>query len=514
MDKWGGGYVTDIPYMEGFYSSQSPQHLALAAVLNGFQAPNLNSGFAYCELGCGRGLTSLMFAAANPEAEFHAIDFQPAHIAHARERAGAAELRNITFHERSFEDLLSPGAPDLPMFDVVTMHGVWSWIAPSLQVAITEFLNRKLKPGGLVYVSYNTMPAWLPMQPLQRVLKELSALSPGRSDQAIDHAIAMLKRLTEANIIPPILHGGVKRITNSPASLVGPYLAHEYLNDYWRPVYHIDVVRALSAAKLSFAASTELLKNFTNLCVTEAQQKVLAEIPTPELRETLKDYCVNDWLRQDVFVRGARRMSEAERNAQLEAMTLVLQRPAPEVVDIHRPDGSVWRPSPEAYAKFIAALETRPHSVRELLSLPGLPIAHGVRPVELVGVLIGTGLAAPFQQPSTEAQQACDRLNRTIETASAFSSPQGVTVALASLKGGMTLGAGEFNLYMTARQGGQLNSDQLAARYVALCKHNGGHPIIDDKTVEDEAEAHAAAARDYAVKIQRLIPLWHLIGMI
>ena len=97
MSTWGAGYVTDIEYSDGFYPGQAPPSMALAAVLRGFEPPALNGHFRYCELGCGRGKTSLVLAAINPEAEFHAIDFNPAHIAHAREQARLAGLATSHF---------------------------------------------------------------------------------------------------------------------------------------------------------------------------------------------------------------------------------------------------------------------------------------------------------------------------------------------------------------------------------------------------------------------------------
>ena len=63
--------------------------LALAATLAGYEPPDLAGRFTYCELGCGRGKTSLVLAAVNPEAEFHAIDFNPAHIAQYGKQLGA-----------------------------------------------------------------------------------------------------------------------------------------------------------------------------------------------------------------------------------------------------------------------------------------------------------------------------------------------------------------------------------------------------------------------------------------
>src|SRR5262245_24463031 len=150
MQRWGSGYVTDIEYMDGFYQAQAPRTLALTAAIDGFEPPDLTRRFAYCELGCGRGTTSLVLAAAHPGAEFHSVDCSPGHIAYAEGRGRAARLDNITFHERSFEHLTRPDMARLPMFDMVTLHGVWSWVAPSVQQAIVDFLNRQVKPGGIV----------------------------------------------------------------------------------------------------------------------------------------------------------------------------------------------------------------------------------------------------------------------------------------------------------------------------------------------------------------------------
>ncbi len=101
-----------------------------------------------------------------------------------------------------------------------------------------------------------------------------------------------------------------------------PYLAHEYLNEHWQPAYFADVARKLAAAKLGYAACAELLKNFYNLSLTEQQRALIAEVASPELRETLKDFCTDNWFRQDVFVRGARAISAQRRDQLLSAQTL------------------------------------------------------------------------------------------------------------------------------------------------------------------------------------------------
>jgi SAM-dependent methyltransferase len=512
MQRWGGGYVTDIEYTEDFYAAQAPHTMALTAAVHGFEPPDLTRRFAYCELGCGKGTTSLILAASYPHAEFHAVDFNPSHIAHAEALAHAARLENVSFHERSFEDLMRPDMPALPMFDMVTLHGVWTWVAPSVQQAILDFLNRRVKPRGLVYLSYNAMPASSVRAPLQRLLRELAALWPGRSDHAAENAVAMLGRLADAKIIPAAFHDGLKRMTERPNS--PSYLAHEYLNEHWQPAYHADVARAFAEAKLTYGGSTVLLRNFVNLGVTAEQRKLLGEIPIVELRETLRDYCLDNAFRQDVFARGARRMSEARRDSVIGAVRLNLARPVPELIEIVGPTETVWRPDPEAYGLFLKALKTRPHTVAELISLPGPAAGHSVTPTELVGVLVGTGLAAVWTESGPEAQSACERFNRLLEAEGEIPLFRSTTLAVACLRAGLTLSAADFDLYMALKRGEPPDPHKLAVRFVKRCKEEGGFPIIDGKPVEDESEAHVAVTRDYATKLERIVPIWRLIGIV
>ena len=512
MSLWGSGYVTDIEYSDGFYREQVPAYMALAATLGGFETPSLSGRFTYCELGCGRGRTSLVLAALNPEAEFHAVDFNPAHIAHAREQARRAALSNVTFHECSFDDLTGARGGSLPMFDAVTLHGVWTWISPELQSAILAFLNARLQPGGLVYVSYNAMPAWVEMAPLQRLIKELAAAAPQRSDLAVARAIEQIERFGEANIIPERFRGGAKRFKDG--GKIPSYLAHEYLNEHWQPAYFADVARAIARAKLNFAAGSDLLKNFHNLVLAEKQRALIAEIASPELRETLKDFCTENRFRQDVFVRGARRMSETHRLQLLGALKLCLMRSTPESFEIGKPDGTRWRPDPAVYQAVFKALRQRPHTVEELLTLPGLPSGHLVGPVELVGMLVGTGIAGLYHEPSKAEIAGADRFNALTDVEPEAAFDDGAVIAVPAAGIGIPLSAPSYALYRCVQRGDTPVAADLAASFVKRCRDRGGHAIVDDKVFEDAAEALTAVTRDYEAKIERVVPVWRTIGML
>ena len=110
------------------------------------------------------------------------------------------------------------------------------------------------------------------------------------------------------------------------------YLAHEFMNAAWRPTFHADLVLALRAAKLEWVASAALLENFSPLMLHDEARAVFDRFDEPLMRELVKDICIERGLRQDVFVRGARRLSTRERDASLGEVTLALACPVEQFV--------------------------------------------------------------------------------------------------------------------------------------------------------------------------------------
>src|SRR5215470_8217228 len=178
MSDWGQGYHVGIAYTLGFYPELAPNHLEAALLFAGFKSDVARAGTTYCELGCGYGLTTLVLAAANPQMSFVGVDFNPIHIVAARALCESARLSNIRFVEASFDELLEPRFADLGDFDIIALHGIYSWVAPSIRRAIVKFADARLKTGGVLYVSYNAAPGWMPRAPLQRLIFEYAKRHP------------------------------------------------------------------------------------------------------------------------------------------------------------------------------------------------------------------------------------------------------------------------------------------------------------------------------------------------
>ena len=176
-DAGGQEYVTDVATCGASSRSRASPGSASVAALNGF-APPPAEDFDYCELGSGNGDTTATLAAACPRARFVGVDINPEHVAFARGLARRGGLGNVRFLERDFEALARDALPD---FDFVTAHGLLSWISPAKRRALIAFAAAKLKPGGLLYVSYNALPGWAAVEPLRRLMLESSAGVAGSS---------------------------------------------------------------------------------------------------------------------------------------------------------------------------------------------------------------------------------------------------------------------------------------------------------------------------------------------
>src|SRR5262249_46381171 len=105
------------------------------------------------------------------------------------------------------------------------------------------------------------------------------------------------------------------------------YLAHEYFTKDWTLPYHADVVAELTAAKLTYVGSARLLEHFDDVVANHEALALYKDINDPVLRETVKDFVINQQFRRDIYVRGAPRLDTQAQVAAAMKMRLVLRVP-------------------------------------------------------------------------------------------------------------------------------------------------------------------------------------------
>lgn len=163
MQDWNDGYVTDVGYTFGYYGELNPVRTRLALLNAGVAPPTVRTA---CELGFGQGVSVSVHGAAS-DVEWHGTDFNPTQAGFARMLA-ADDARAARLHDAAFEEFCN--RTDLPDFDFISLHGIWSWISDANRAVIASFIRRKLKVGGALYISYNTQPGWAAIAPLRDLL--------------------------------------------------------------------------------------------------------------------------------------------------------------------------------------------------------------------------------------------------------------------------------------------------------------------------------------------------------
>jgi SAM-dependent methyltransferase len=425
---WARGYPVVEPYPASWHHFQSPAHLAAICALMGV-AWDVGPGtpLSIAEIGCGTGYTANVLAAGNPNATVLGLDYNPAHIAEARAVAGAAGLGNVGFAEIDLAELDGAELDRLPEFDLVTVHGVWSWVDDPVREGVLRLLRRRLKPGGVVLMTYNALPGASAALGLWRLVRA-TLLAHGSTAAGLAAARVQLERLlaAEPRHLPP---SGWSTLLLSDIGLARQgYLLHEFLTEHWRPSFFGDVAAALAGARCAHVGSASIDENFLTMTLSPAQQVLWNEAPDAAARELLTDFCVPRAFRRDVFMRGLRRIRGDQA---VEAITLVAVSEARIDRKLVTQAGEAMLP-PHIIGPMQAALAERPCSIRELRALPGV---GGVTAAELLAMLVGSGAALPlWRAPGDIGWEAANAAARRLNAvAAARLAPHGLGAARLAL---------------------------------------------------------------------------------
>ncbi len=361
-------YVTDVPYVRAFENDLSPTRLRLVAALNGFTPPPAED-FDYCELGSAHGDTTATLAACYPGGRFLGVDINAEHIASANRLATRGELTNIRFVHQDFEDLPKD---ELPSFDFITAHGVLSWIGPAKRKALIAFAADKLRPGGLLHVSYNTLPGWAGVEPLRQLIAGRAALAPGdtlaRAREGVSFATLMRDLGAEYFSANPAANAMLEKM----GKLGLPYVVHEYLHAHWVPMYFAQVASEMAAAGLYFVGQLPLYLNYRDLAIPAKLAPLFAGIDDRVAFESLKDFALNEYFRRDVFVMGRRPRSEGATRAYLDSTTFggPLER-GTTLREIRLPHHTLRYAGP-VFDALLPALDDGATTIAELAATPAL----------------------------------------------------------------------------------------------------------------------------------------------
>ena len=327
MTGWTAGYIADLGYTCGYYCELNPLRVKLALLYAGLVPPETGTA---CELGFGQGMSANVHAAASVT-QWHGTDFNPSQASFAQELATASGS-GATLYDNAFADFANRA--DLPDFDYIGIHGIWSWISDENRAVIVKFIRKKLKVGGVLYISYNTLPGWAAFSPMRHLMTEHADIigSAGTGIVSrIEGALNFAEKLLATNPIyaqaNPQISEQIKTIKDQDRH----YLAHEYFNRDWHPMHFATMADWLGPAKVGYACSAHYLDHVNAVNLTTEQQAFLKGIPDAMFREGARDFMVNQQFRRDYWIKGARKLNPLERDEQLRAQKVMLIAHRPEV---------------------------------------------------------------------------------------------------------------------------------------------------------------------------------------
>lgn len=286
-----------VPYDSHPFAHSHPDRLATIGTIFGM-SPKLD-GARVLEIGCASGGNLLPMAATLPHWNFVGIDFSPVQI-----ERGNADLQALALSNAQLltMDLLEFDW-SLGTFDYIIAHGVLSWVPRAVQDKLFEVCARQLAPGGIGYVSYNTLPGWS----MRRTVRDAMRFhTRGVRDPRlrVQHARGVLEFLARHAPADDPGYAAMLRAENDDVQAKADYyIFHEHLEEVNEAFYFHEVIERAGAVGLKYLGEAAFRSMFAFDIASPGQQALLNLAPDLVTREQLLDFLRHRTFRQTLLVR-------------------------------------------------------------------------------------------------------------------------------------------------------------------------------------------------------------------
>ncbi|AGA33843.1 Methyltransferase [Thioalkalivibrio nitratireducens DSM 14787] len=256
----------EIPYESFPITETHPDRLAAIGQLFGLKAPDPRRA-RVLELGCAAGGNLLPVAWFLPESRCVGIELSREQALRGKSLAEAMDLNNLTLEHRDILDFPLAGEA----FDYIVAHGVFSWVPENVREHILALCGSRLAPGGIAYISYNTLPGGR-----QRAMLRDMFLHHLRGRESPRERLSGARELLDFLATPlektPAGHEWLQQELQYLRSARDSYLYHEYLEDRNDPLLFADFVAAASRHGLQYLADSQLHTLFPSTLGPAAEQ--------------------------------------------------------------------------------------------------------------------------------------------------------------------------------------------------------------------------------------------------
>lgn len=255
----------DIPYASFPIGETHPDRLAVIGQLFGLQPPPPAQA-RVLEFGCASGGNLIPIAWHLPDTRCLGLELSKIQAQQGADRIRELGIANIEIRHLDILDYPTDGEP----FDYIIAHGVFSWVPTPVQEHILALCAARLAPGGIAYISYNTLPGGRQRAMLRDMLLHhvRDRETPRLRLSAARELLEFLATPTEPS--PP----GQDWLRQEIAYLRGArdsYLYHEYLEDRNEALLFSDFVSRAGRHGLQFLAESRLHMLFSSTLGPQAE---------------------------------------------------------------------------------------------------------------------------------------------------------------------------------------------------------------------------------------------------
>jgi SAM-dependent methyltransferase len=244
----------EVPYPTFPLRQTHPDRLGALARLFGMKPAPVHQ-CRVLEIGCGNGNNLIPMAYALPESHFTGVDLADQAVAAGCEVVEALGLTNSTLLAA---DLRTIDA-EFGEFDYIIAHGVYSWITADARQRLLAICRERLRPQGVVLISYNAYPGHHVRQMLREMLL-YHTRNIGVAEERMEQAREFLGWFAQSRMISEpwraLLDAEVGRLLQSEI------LYHDDMAPTSEPVYFHEFAAQATGHGLQYLAEADLHEMF------------------------------------------------------------------------------------------------------------------------------------------------------------------------------------------------------------------------------------------------------------
>jgi methyltransferase-like protein/SAM-dependent methyltransferase len=287
----------EVPYASFPFFQTHPDRLATLATLFGLPHPRL-AGCRVLELGCAAGGNLIPLAEQLPDAELVGVDLSAVQVATGQAVIDALGFNHVRLVAGSIADIDESYGD----FDFILCHGVYSWVPTSVQERILAVCHERLRPDGIAYISYNTLPGWH-MRGMIRDLMRHHALGFASPSEQVGQARAILDFLAQAAPAQETAYGVLlKNELELLQKMPDAYIFHEHLEEVNEPIYFREFVERAARHQLKYLAETDFVMMLASRFPPQVAETVQRIAPDIIGYEQLMDFVSNRTFRQSLLI--------------------------------------------------------------------------------------------------------------------------------------------------------------------------------------------------------------------